>query len=56
MDELRKQVDEKKVKRLKKIIVMKESINIHQQTYNEAEMIRELYKLIKEEVQCYSNQ
>ena len=56
MDEFRNQVDEEKVKRLKKFIIMKESMNIYQQKYNEAEMIRELHKLIKEEVQCYSNQ
>lgn len=56
MDEFKKQVDMAKVKKLKNIIIMKESKNILTKEINDENMIKELYKLIKEDIQCYSNQ
>lgn len=50
------QVDSKSLERLKKLIIIKENMNLKTRTMNDSQMVAWIKKQIEEEVQCYLNQ
>lgn len=49
-------IDEEKVKRLERKIIMKENNNLKSREKSDSQMIKWIMDLIEEEVTCYSNQ
>ncbi len=47
------EVDTEKAERMLKKLIVKERINIKSKELNNSQMVREIKKMIEEEVQCY---
>ncbi len=47
------EIDTNKVNKLLKRLIIKEKTNIKTKQYNDAEMVKIIKKMIKEEVECY---
>lgn len=50
------QVDSKAIERLKRLIIIKENMNLKTRTMNDSQMVAWIKKKIEEEVQCCLNQ
>lgn len=46
-------VDDEKVQRLLKRLIIREKTNIKTKQYNDAQMVNQIKKMIEEEVKCY---
>lgn len=49
-------IDEEKLKRLERKIIIQENLNLKTRDKNDQQMIHWIMDLIEEEVKCYSNQ
>lgn len=49
-------VDDKAIERLKRVIIIKENMNLKMRTMSDSQMISWIKKKIEEEVQCCLNQ
>lgn len=47
------EVETKKADLMLKKIILKEKINLKTKQYNDGEMVRQIKRMIEEEVQCY---
>lgn len=47
------QIDEKKVERMLRKIIIMEKQNIKTKQFNDSEMVKKIKKIIEEEVECY---
>lgn len=47
------EIDEKKARRIARKIILKEGNNLREKELSDAEMIKEIMKMIEEEVKCY---
>jgi hypothetical protein len=47
------QIDEKKIERLLKKLIIMEKQNIRSKQFNDAEMVKKIKKSIEEEVECF---
>lgn len=56
MNETGIKIDEKKVEKLKRKIIIQENVNLKKREKSDPEMVKWIMKQIKEEVGCYSNQ
>lgn len=55
-DSVEIQVDEKAIERLKRVIIIKENMNLKTRTMSDSQMVSWIKKKIEEEVQCCLNQ
>lgn len=49
-------IDDEKIKRLERKIILQENINLKTREKTDQQMINWIMELIEEEVKCYSNQ
>jgi len=47
------EIDTKKARKMLKLLIIREKINIKSKQYNDGEMVNMIKKMIKEEVTCY---
>lgn len=52
MDEI--QITQEAIERLKRVIILKENMNLKTRTMNDTQMVAWIKKKIEEEAQCYS--
>ena len=46
-------IDEEKVKRLLRKLILREKMNLKTREKSDAQMVRDIQRMIEEEVQCY---